>query len=86
MLCWQSGIDVLFFITKMRFYVRECVEDKEMRRQLFDILRRRDYMDLYLDKLHELDLYEDFDEVCGDIYIQIFDEWAKENNLNFFAD
>ena len=28
----------------------------------------------------------DFDEVCGDIYIQIFDEWAKENNLNFFAD
>ena len=70
----------------MRFYVRECVEDKEMRRQLFDILRRRDYMDLYLDKLHELDLYEDFDEVCGDIYIQIFDEWAKENNLNFFAD
>ena len=44
----------------MRFYVRECVEDKEIRRQLFNILRRDKYMDAYLDKLHELDLYEDF--------------------------
>ena len=67
----------------MRFYVRECVEDKEIRRQLFNILRRDDYMDAYLDKLHELDLYEDFVDVCGDIYIQIFDEWIKENGLDF---
>lgn len=70
----------------MRFYVRECVEDKEIRRQLFNILRRGDYMDAYLDKLHELDLYEDFVDVCGDVYIQIFDEWAKENDLDFAAD
>ena len=67
----------------MRFYVKECVEDKEIRRQLFNILRRDDYMDAYLDKLHELNLYEDFDIVCGDIYIQIFDEWTKENDLDF---
>ena len=40
-------------------------------------------MDAYLDKLHELNLYEDFDIVCGDIYIQIFDEWTKENDLDF---
>lgn len=67
----------------MRFYVRECVEDKEIRRQLFNILRRDDYMDAYLDKIHELNLYEDFVDACGDIYIQIFDEWIKENNLDF---
>lgn len=67
----------------MRFYVRECVKDKEIRRQLFNILRRDDYMDAYLDKLHELNLYEDFDIVCGDVYIQIFDEWTKENDLDF---
>ncbi len=67
----------------MRFYVRECVEDKEIRRQLFDILRRRDYMDAYLDKLHELNLYEDFVDACGDVYIQIFDEWTEENDLDF---
>ena len=70
----------------MRFYVRECVEDKGIRRQLFDILRRRDYMDAYLDKLHELNLYEDFVDACGDIYIQIFDEWTEENDLGFTMD
>ncbi len=65
----------------MRFYVQECVEDKEIRRQLFNILRRRNYMDAYLDKLHELNLYEDFIDACGDIYIQIFDEWAEKNDI-----
>lgn len=67
----------------MRFYVREYVEDKEIRQQLFNILRRRDYMDAYLDKLHELNLYDDFVDACGDIYIQIFDEWVDKNDLNF---
>ena len=67
----------------MRFYVRECVEDKEIRRQLFNILKRMNYMDAYLDKLHELNLYEDFVDACEDIYIQIFDEWSEENDLNF---
>lgn len=67
----------------MRFYVREFVEDKGIRKQLFDILKRRDYMDMYLNKLHELTLYEDFVDACGDIYIQIFDEWTEENDLCF---
>lgn len=67
----------------MRFYVKECVEDKEIRKQLFDILKRNEYMDAYLDKLHELNLYDDFVDACGDIYIQIFEEWADKNNLNF---
>ncbi len=67
----------------MRFYVRECVEDKEIRKQLFDILRRNEYMNTYLDKLHELNLYDDFIDACGDIYIQIFEEWADKNELDF---
>lgn len=67
----------------MRFYVREYVEDKENRKQLFGILRRTDYMDAYLQKLHELNLYDDFIDACGDIYIQLFEEWADRNNLDF---
>ncbi len=67
----------------MRFYVRECVEDKEIRKQLFNILKRNEYIDAYLNKLHELNLYDDFVDACGDIYIQIFKEWAKENELDF---
>jgi len=37
----------------MRFYVREYVEDKERRKQLFGILSRKEYMDVFLDTLRE---------------------------------
>lgn len=67
----------------MRFYVRECVEDKEMRKQLFNVLRRDDYVDAFIEKLHELNLYDDFEMVCGDVYDQIFLDWAERNGLNF---
>lgn len=40
-------------------------------------------MDAYLDKLRELDLYEDFIYACGDIYMQIWDKWADKNALSF---
>ena len=67
----------------MRFYVKENVEDKEIRKILFDILRRNEFMDAYLDKLRELNLYDDFIYACGAVYIQIFEEWADENALDF---
>ena len=67
----------------MRFYVREFVEDKTIRKQLFDILRRDEYMDAYLEKLRELELFDDFTEACGDIYDQIFEEWCEKNELEF---
>lgn len=43
-------------------------------------------MDAYLDKLHELNLYDDFVDACGDIYFQIFNEWADKNGLDFKND
>ena len=67
----------------MRFYVREFVEDKTIRKQLFDILRRDDYIDAYLEKLRELELFDDFTDACGDIYYQIFEEWCEKNELEF---
>lgn len=67
----------------MRFFVRERVEDKGFRKQLFNILRRDEYMDAYLDKLHELNLYDEFIDACGDIYFQIFEEWVDKNGLDF---
>lgn len=67
----------------MRFFVRECVDDKECRKQLFNILRRDEYMDAYMEKLREMNLYDDFIDACGDVYIQIFEEWAEKNNLDF---
>ena len=58
----------------MRFYVREFVEDKTIRKQLFNILRRDEYMDAFLEKLRELELFDDFTEACWEVYDQIFKE------------
>lgn len=67
----------------MRLYVKENVEDKAVRKKLFDSLRRDEYVDAFLDKLYELNLYDDFIDVCGNVYIQIFEEWADKNRLDF---
>lgn len=67
----------------MRLYVKECVEDKAVRKKLFDVLRRDEFVDAFIDKLHELNLYDDFMNSFGDIYYQIFDEWADRNGLDF---
>ena len=67
----------------MRLYVKEYVENKEIRKRLFDILRRNENMDAYMDKLRELNLYNDFINTFGDVYIQIFEEWADKNGLSF---
>lgn len=67
----------------MSFYVRECVDDKIIRKQLFNILRRHNFVDAFLDELGKYDLYDDFEMVCGDIYIQIFHEWEEKNELSF---
>lgn len=67
----------------MSFYVRECVEDKEIRKQLFNILRRNNYMAAFIEKLNELNLYDDFVNACVEIYVQIFSEWAEKNDLDF---
>ncbi len=67
----------------MRFYVRECVDDKAIRKQLFNTLRRSDYVQPFVEELRKLDLYDDFEMVCGDIYEQIFLDWAEKNELKF---
>lgn len=68
----------------MSFYVRECVDDKDIRKQLFNILRRHNYMAAFIEKLNELNLYDEFVNCCIEIYVQIFEEWAEDNNLDFF--
>ncbi|MCL2046525.1 MAG: hypothetical protein FWG88_09090 [Oscillospiraceae bacterium] len=63
----------------MSFFVREFVEDKEMRRKLFNILRNHDFMDKFLAAVKELELYEEYIMVTDDIYIQLAEEWFEEN-------
>lgn len=67
----------------MRFYVKECVDDKEIRKQLFNVLRCSNYVEPFIEKLHELNLYDEFEMACGDIYDQMFFDWAEKKGLNF---
>ncbi|WP_155849100.1 hypothetical protein [Candidatus Stoquefichus massiliensis] len=39
-----------------------------MRKELFNILRCHHYIDEFLDKICEFDLYDDFELICGNIY------------------
>ena len=67
----------------MGFFVKECVEDKEIRKRLFNILRKHNYVEPFIEGLRELNLYDEFEMACGDIYRQLFVEWAEKNELNF---
>ena len=57
--------------------MKSCVIEGDIRKQLFYILRRYDYVDPFIDKLKELGLYEEFGDYCGSIYNQIIEEWAE---------
>ena len=65
----------------MRFYVREYVEDKEIRKRLFNILRRSEYVHAFMEGLHAFHLYDDFEMACWEIYEQMFLDWAEKKGL-----
>lgn len=67
----------------MSFFVKECVDDKEMRKQLFNVLRNSNFVEPFINALRNLNLYNEFEMVCGDIYTQLFFDWSKKNGLNF---
>lgn len=41
-------------------------------------LSRHEFMAAYLEKLRELDLFDDFIDACGNIYYDILEKWAKK--------
>lgn len=67
----------------MRYFVKEFIDDKVMRKALFNILQRHKYEDAFVEKLKEFDEFDNFHGFASDIYYEIFVDWAKENNLDF---
>ena len=65
----------------MSFYVKSCVIEGDIRKQLFYILIRYDYVVPFIDKLKELGLYEEFEDCCGSIYNQIIEEWSVKYSV-----
>ncbi len=68
----------------MSFYVREYIEDKEIRQDLFYSLRRRDYFDEFISRLNKHGLYENFKDSMHNLYFQIWEEWVIENELESY--
>lgn len=67
----------------MTYFVKECVEDKISRKKLFDTLRNQDnYMEKFISACKELSLYEEYENVSEDFYVQLANEWIEENNID----
>ncbi len=57
------------------------IYEKEIRKQLFNALRYHDYVEPFLAKLKELNLYDDFIAYSSDYYESVFSGWLEENEV-----
>jgi hypothetical protein len=61
-------------------FVRESIDDKTLRKKLFDALRHRtDFYDRFDDICKNNGVYEDYINCSEDIYIDIASDWYKKN-------
>lgn len=65
----------------MRDYVNEYIDDKVIRRSLFNVLRNYDYLDKFYDVLDKYDLCGDFYDYSYYYYTGVFTRWCKKNNI-----
>lgn len=65
----------------MSEFVSNIWDDKQLRQELFYILRNHHYMDKFYDCLKKHDLYEKYREYSADYYNFVFREWCKEKNI-----
>ena len=65
----------------MSDYVKSTIEDKDLRKELFYILRNYDYMDKFYDSLKKHNLYEDYRDYSLDYYHSVFKWWCEKYNI-----
>ncbi len=65
----------------MSFYVKECIEDKNIRKELFYALRNYEYYDKFMDLIKKYNLEEEYDMCTIDLYVSIIDDWKEKNNI-----
>ena len=58
----------------MSYFVKEVVEDKSVRQELFNILRGYEYMDSFYVTLKKHNLYQDYCDMSDDFFRQIINE------------
>ena len=65
----------------MRFYVKNCIIDTKIRKELFDTLRNHNYIDKFNDVLKKYDLQDEYMNVSSFYYQSIIEEWLDKNNI-----
>ena len=66
----------------MTSYVKNNIEDKEIRKVLFYALRNYDYMDKFYNGLRLYGLFKDYLEYSFDYYYNILKKWKEKNNID----
>ena len=65
----------------MTLYVKNNIEEKEIRQALFYALRNHDYMDKFYNNLRKYGLFKDYLDYSHYYYEQIINEWTIKNNI-----
>ena len=65
----------------MRFYVKNCIIDTKIRKELFDTLRNHDYIDKFNDVLKKYNLQDEYMDVSSFYYQSKIEEWLDKNNI-----
>lgn len=66
----------------MSLYVKNNVNDKEIRQALFFALRNYDYMDKFYNNLRKYGLFKDYLEYSNYYYEEIINDWMIENKID----
>lgn len=61
--------------------VKNYIEDKDIRRDLFYTLRNYDYMDKFYDLLRKYRLFIDYIDKTNYYYNEKLNDWIEENNI-----
>jgi hypothetical protein len=67
----------------MSEFTKMIYDNKEARKELFNILRYHDYLDKFYECLKKYDLYDEYKDYSSDYYEFVFNEWCLERNIEF---
>ena len=67
----------------MSEFVKNIWDDKQIRKELFYILRKHEYMDEFYSCLKKHGLYEEYCDFSSDYYNYVFNEWCQKYNIMF---
>lgn len=65
----------------MSYYVKEYIQEKEVRRDLFNVLRNYDYMDKFYNMLRKYGLFRDYLDKTNYYYKEKLEDWVEKNNI-----